>query len=162
MSSSKDEKGTKRENYSCITSCPPKKLKTDTSKKQQQRILNAAEKLVFVNEDKWDVFAKYLAIQLKEVDQRQASFCENLILETIKCAKVGRLGENSYVILKALSEESVSNSVSHSYETPIISIVPPASQTTLPSISFQELQFLKAPSPYLQSALNPSPNIVIE
>ena len=87
-----------------------------------------------------------MEIQLREMDQRQASFIENLMFDALKLGKVGSLDEHFRITKQAVFEESVGSSASHNYDTPHFYTVPPAPHTPLPSTSSR----------------NPSPNIAIE
>ncbi|XP_026747593.1 uncharacterized protein LOC113508707 [Trichoplusia ni] len=90
------------DNASVATSSNSKKRKRKESLIEKQgQFINTAEKL-FENlsqkDEQWEVFGRSIAYQMKDLNENQLVICQKLISDTIFCAKLCKLNENSYIV----------------------------------------------------------------
>ncbi|KAL4711265.1 hypothetical protein ACJJTC_019106 [Scirpophaga incertulas] len=96
---------------------PIKKKKTILEK--QNTILITAEKLLTMKEEEWEVIGKSIGLQLRDLKRKELTIAQKLIADIIYYAKMGRITEDTHIVLGQTSfpspiSPSHSNTTDHS------------------------------------------------
>lgn len=70
-----------------------------------EKIINSSERLFPIKKlEQWEVFGKYIGMQMKDLNDRQLAISQKIISDVIFYAKFNRLAEESYVVVTPSSE----------------------------------------------------------
>lgn len=66
---------------------------------KQENILNMAEKVLEKKEEDWECLGRSIGLQLRDLNEKSLTIVQKLIPDAIYYTKIGRLTEDSYIVL---------------------------------------------------------------
>ncbi|XP_028168433.1 uncharacterized protein LOC135082677 [Ostrinia nubilalis] len=131
------------------------KKKKETLLQKQEKIIKSAEVMLSNKEEEdWEVFGKSVGLQLKDINGTQLIFTQKIISDVIFNAKLGRLSEDSCLLVTPSEIRHTLNR--YNYQIPFIQS--PASSYSSPSPYNRQSPKLPHKRPSSRNYLSPTPS----